>query len=503
VKRLLALALLTVTLQAQHREEVTVEVVEVPVYVRTTRVPVEGLTRDRFELFVNGKPHPIDYFDVVDLGAPAPAAKEGEPQPPRNIRRRRLFLLLFDLVFSRPPALARARAAAAKLVNDAPDGDAFAVATHTRTAGVQFIVPFTTDRIAAGHAITKLRASAADDPMRLRITDTDREAVSAFMNESFDPSGAIADGRIEDPFAGGGEAMDDNRLQPMRRMVEHQVEDLGIVARRLGQLDGQKHVVVFSEGFNPTLVTGLQKKDRPSTASAQKGPPGANWHLIDLLHQMHRAFQSADAFLHAVDIAGLRHTWDPLVNDALNMLSRGTGGEFIRNHNDIAAALDRLEESHRYSYILGFRPRNASAGHNEVEVKIAKLPRGTTVSYRRGFSGTSPSSGVDGLRLADIITNDIPQHGIATELRQSSEGVVLKVPSSAWAGMKGEERPEVLLYVFDQNNVAVESRQIRLHPGAEHFEIPLDLKRGHVVKVLVKAGESLGFSRLAIAHPYL
>jgi VWFA-related protein len=491
MKRLLALALLTFTLQAQHREEVTVEVVEVPVYVQRAGAPVEGLTADRFELLVNGKPQRIEYFDAVDVAALAPASKQAEAEPARDIRRRRLYLLLFDLVFSRPPALSRGRLAAAKLVAGAPAGDAFAVATHSHKAGVQFIVPFTTDRAAIALALAKLRPSAADDPMRIRITDSERSFIGGSIGGAFsDPTGALEQGRIEDPFTGGGDAMEDARRQPMRRLIEHQVEDLGVLAKRIAQLDGQKHVVVFSEGFNPSLLTGVTK-------APQAGPPQASSQLADALHAMHREFQGADAFLHAVDIAGLRHTFDPMVNHALGMLSSGTGGAFIKNANDIAGALGQLQESHRRMYILGFRPGKARPGHNRIEVKISKLPRGTTVSYRRGFSGT-PATGNDALRLADIITNDIPQHGVATELEQSSEGVILHVPSSAWAGLADGERLLALLYVFDRNNVAIESRQIRLHPGAEHFEIPLDLEPGQVVKVLVRAGESLGFSRLVL-----
>src|SRR5687767_2898884 len=120
MKKLLAIALLAVSIEAQHREEVTVEVVEVPVYV-----PVRDLTRDSFQLFVNGKPHPIDYFDVVDLAEPeSEAAPASEDAAPRDIRRRRLFLLIFDLVFSRPAQLARGRKAALELITNAPSDDA-------------------------------------------------------------------------------------------------------------------------------------------------------------------------------------------------------------------------------------------------------------------------------------------------------------------------------------------------------------------------------------------
>src|SRR5207247_3841585 len=48
---------------AQVRESVTVEVIEVPVYMTTSDgKPIRGLSKEAFELSVDGKRTPIDYF---------------------------------------------------------------------------------------------------------------------------------------------------------------------------------------------------------------------------------------------------------------------------------------------------------------------------------------------------------------------------------------------------------------------------------------------------------
>src|SRR5437660_656755 len=64
---------------AQVREQITVEAVDVPVYVFSNGKPVRHLSKDDFELFVNGKPQPVDYFETVDFAAP----------PGRRLRRRK------------------------------------------------------------------------------------------------------------------------------------------------------------------------------------------------------------------------------------------------------------------------------------------------------------------------------------------------------------------------------------------------------------------------------
>src|ERR671938_248696 len=109
MRRLLALPLLFL-LAGASRETHTVEVVQVPVYVVRDGAAVAGLTRDNFELYVNGKRRTFDYFDVVDFGGPAtsPTAAQGQARVPA-LQGRRLYLLLFDLAFSSPKAISRVR----------------------------------------------------------------------------------------------------------------------------------------------------------------------------------------------------------------------------------------------------------------------------------------------------------------------------------------------------------------------------------------------------------
>src|SRR6185369_277519 len=90
------LFLAAVALAAPQREIINVEVVQVPVYVTAQGQAVRGLTQDNFQLFVNGKPQPIDYFDVVDFAALNSSPEGQRPDP----RQRRLYLLVFDLVFT-------------------------------------------------------------------------------------------------------------------------------------------------------------------------------------------------------------------------------------------------------------------------------------------------------------------------------------------------------------------------------------------------------------------
>src|SRR5436305_12127839 len=83
--------------------------VEVPVQVVRDGQPVRGLTAADFELYEGRRKLPVTGFHVVDLAAPA-----GRGALP--LAGRRQFLLLFDLAFSAPKAVAAAREAARGLV---------------------------------------------------------------------------------------------------------------------------------------------------------------------------------------------------------------------------------------------------------------------------------------------------------------------------------------------------------------------------------------------------
>src|ERR1043165_2038162 len=171
-----------VAASAQVREQITVEAVDVPVYVFSKGKPLRSLTKDDFELFVNGKAQAIDYFEAVDFAEPphaAGASEEATMLPHADLRDRRLFLLLFDLVFKNPNlaayagAIDRGRRAAVNMVDRALPSDLFAVAAVT-TRGIKFATPFLRDHDAIRRAIVQLTRSSARDALDLSITPSER-----------------------------------------------------------------------------------------------------------------------------------------------------------------------------------------------------------------------------------------------------------------------------------------------------------------------------------------
>lgn len=467
----LGLLLLSFSLFAQNvRDSVTIEVVDVPVFVTRGSQPVEGLTRDDFELFVNGKRQPIEYFDVVGTGQSD------------SLRERRLFLIMIDVAFSNPHAVGRAQRAAAELIARAPGSDLFAVATFSSRRGVWFTTPFTSDRLALARGIASLNASSSGDPLGVVLTSSERSELSAFEVQSPDRSDFFfnfdGDSLVEKLAL---DIFQDIQMAPVQRKLEHQFLDFRDLADRLGSLQGQKHVVVLSEGREGVSL----------------GSP-----MFRYLTEMHDAFQRADILLHTLDLRGVARL--PSGNSRLHLLSVGTGGEFVHSRNDLGKALVGLVDNYTQGYVLGFKPVAAKRDHNRIEVKLKDATRDTYVRYRKGFSGTPQKSDVnEGLYLADVVLNDVPQTGTAAALDLHDGVLKVGVPLRPLAAQLGKGgTAQLYIYVFGENGVPLDfhRRQIDVPAdatGEEAFEIDVP-DQAQVAKALLVVDDSLGFSRTGL-----
>ena len=346
--RVLILALfVAITAQAQVRETTTVEVVEVPVYVTAHNAPVASLTRDNFELYVNGERQAIEYFDVVDYATLAPES--------HDVRQRRLYMLVFDLL-SPPNALQRARTAASSFVDHAEGNETIGIAT-LNLQGLKIVVPFSRDHLAVQRGIRDLDLTNVNDPLHLTIGPEDRSP---------------ARGRMRDPL------VDPSLFDPeltVSEIVDNTIANLADLADRLAGMEGQKHVVFLSAGFSGGTVHGIYDVQTNGDVRSmgmlerahRRGAPQVNTMLAEHLDGLHSAYSAAGVFLDAIDIAGLRPFQSVLSNDSLYMLVRNTGGEVIDHRNDLHGALQILTDTHRVACFAAWLNTYKGQGGEEYE----------------------------------------------------------------------------------------------------------------------------------------
>jgi VWFA-related protein len=529
------LALIAATAAAQPHESITVQVIDVPVYVFRNGTSIRNLTKDDFELYVNGKRQTIDYFDPIEftkVDAP-PQAATAPTAPPADPRERRLFLLVFDLAYNRPAGLANARRAAAIMVDKALPEDFFAVATYG-SRGANFVIPFTRDHEIIRRAVLKLSPSSAHDSLSISITDAERQSADAW-----NPSGGAGSGSgragAEDPMPEIMAGFATDERQRAKNASKSQLSELSKIAARLANLEGYKHMILFSEGFAADYFTG--STPNLGVLSYQGAmPPQVDNDMWQSLQTMVKSFHAAGVLLHTVDlriydsmsldeksvnipgpmpvysggVPAKTQRFDTLANDTLYSFAEQTGGQFIHFTNDFSGALTNLSRTVSAGYRLGFKPINPRKGENSIDVKVKNVPSGTTISFRKGFGGAMGSPDTrDALLLADIIQNDIPQTGtpplFAFNVRPFIDVVV---PARQLAREHGAIKDaSVLLYIFDDKGVAVLNlgKNISISPNTRSDAVvrqKLELPPGnYVAKALLRVDKSIGFAKVAFAIP--
>jgi hypothetical protein len=334
------------------------------------------------------------------------------------------------------------------------------------------------------------------------------------LRERSDPffQPALFDNALENVSA---DIMQEQWLNKVRRAAENQVLDFNDLSRRLTALQGQKHVVLLSEGFdaggaydpaksaaavrNASFDLGPNGLPEVGSTFAEGGAVGGI--MGRRIMEMHRAFQASDIVLHTVDLKGVSTL---MGNDALSALAGGTGGKFVHNRNDLSNALVELSSTYSQSYVLGFRPVGARRNHNSISVKLRNASRGTTVSYRKGFDATpDPIDVNEGLYRADVVLNDVPQSGTAAALTMRSGAVEVRLPMAQLAAQAGKDgKAELLVYSFAANGTALGfHRQVidvaSNASGEKTIEVALPAGTT-VAKALLAINGSLGFSKISL-----
>ncbi len=412
-----------------------VQVVAVPVFVTDKDGRgVAGLTRDDFELLDQGKPMPIVAFEAVDAGSPA-LTDSGTAAPVVQAAARRQFVLLFDLMFSSPVGIMKARDAALGFVREAvAPSDLVAAATFGQ-AGLRVLVGLTTDRVQLAQAI-----------QGLGLVETDR--VRDPLNLAWD-LGII--GLVRPGGVGAGTptpSKSDDYMVTLLRMklkgdqaqyraqVDGFLGSLEQLGRLLGNLQGRKQVVLFSAGFDPAVLLGADGSERQQILDARMegrlwdvqsdrylGDPTARQKLDDF----YGALASSDSVIHAIDVAGLAAGGDvdsPLAGppdagrETLAQFALNTGGRFVKDRSDLGAGLRQVLDATRYSYVLAFEPGEPARKKEKPRKLEVKLKRGDlTASHRRVYvlpdSGASRDPSVAQLQAAESIVKGLSGGAIA------------------------------------------------------------------------------------------
>lgn len=504
-------------------ETVQVTVIEVPVtVVDRDGNSVAGLTKENFEVTDDGKRVPIEFFEAMDMKKiTAQGAQPGVPLPPAAHRN---FLLMFDLANSSPGTIGRASTAAREFVEkQLGPNDIAAVAVFTTTGGAKMVTSFTADRGVLRTAIETLghpKYFKIGDPLMISVASggtvpTGSGEGSGGQGGGGKPDiGAIVASEMEQQNAFSKRVADDEA----RTRLRLQLGQFGNVARILDRLQGQKQIILLSEGFDASIVIGRdmtvmseeakrENDDMMTTeglgsanTSARMGSASSN----NDVQAMADLFRRSDVVLHAIDIKGIRTGSDASSaegtnrtnSEGLNLLTRPTGGTVFKNANDMRENFARMLRQQETIYVLGFAARSSDKPgkfHN-LKVKVNNTPRGTRVTSRAGYyEPTNKISDLErALTLAEMLMTDAPMKDVdfsvtATTLPgpggKSRVPVLVEIPGSKLlAGISGKSTvANLYVYAFDKNAKVIDYLQQRI---ALDLEKAGDTIRGSGIRYL-------------------
>lgn len=485
-----ALLLLAATAgHAQSSAQMEVTVVEVPVTVHDRGGnAVRGLTAANFEVLVDGKRVPIEHFDTIDLTRVT--AAEAQELPAAAHRN---FLLLFDLANSTPTVTARAQEAARRFVEtQLGERDLAAVATFTVEQGPRMITSFTRDReflLGAIHTLGDSTYFKVADPLLL----------SAFLVETKPMEGGEGGSGVSGIDRGSLEHLKDvnarseiTQREEQRDRIRKQLRNFGTVARSLDRLRGQKQIILLSEGFDASLLTGRENLSfRETQAENDAVLSGEIWKVdsdqrfgsaseAKDISEMVELFRRSDVRLHAIDIRGLRSEVDAREgvqknsNESLFLLTQPTGGTVLRNTNDLTSQFAQLLRQQEVIYILGFRAASGKPGQfHPLRVRLVNAKG--EVAHRSGYYDLPPTMNPleATLRFSELLmtaneVRDVPLSLVATAVPggdgKARVPVVVDITGTGLLqGLSGTTATaNLFVYAFDASNEVRDFMQQRI-----------------------------------------
>lgn len=522
--------------------------VEIPVQVVRAGEPVRGLTADDFEVYDGRKKQAITGFEVLDLGTPEAATPAAEIP----VAGRRHFLLLFDLTFSEPKSIVRARSAAQKILDQLHPTDLVAVATYSSLQGANLVLGFTSDRSQAEIALETLGVPSlierSRDPLKLGVVDakklsashmTGGGTLSVRWRRSYGARLDI-DRELVSNFQSLSVGAEQTERDKQASLVQRLAGSFSQLARLMGGLAGRKYVVYLSQGYDSTLLSGttdvetqraIQESsifgEAPITADSNErfGDTTTANRVEKMLIELRRA----DCIIQAVNISGLRAEGDqgPRMasgNDSLLQMAKDTGGELFENFNDLEAALGRMLKDTSVTYVLTIQPDDLEPGdYRRLKVELKGASRGARLVHRQGYY--APKSYAQRNPLERLLEagsqilgeeRDAVKTAVLAAPFRMAEGpsyvpVLVEVDGpSLLAGKQEAQLPiEVYVYALDESGAVIDflSQTValelaRAEPvlrlGGFKFFGHLDLEPGrYSLRVLVRNGTN-GISGLKI-----
>jgi VWFA-related protein len=370
---------------------------------------VDGLTKEDFELRIDGKPRPIQAFEKITAGsdeesqlAAARGATTVNPKRPVPLDRGRVvFFYLDDYHMDLAGLTAAKKVITAFIDKQMGQNDQAAIASATGQIG--FLQQLTSDRLVLRTALERLTPhgySVRDfdrPPMSeyeaMLIDRGDRQVVDFFVAETIRQNPGLSRSVADQIVRGRAQSM----LAQAGRINLNTLTGLESLVRSARSLPGRKVLFFLSGGFLvENRVGDTRNRLRDVTSAAAKS--GVVIYSMDtrgLVATLQDA-STEQAFDPSGQLMTAKHGELFATQDALNALAVDTGGKALFNTNDLTKGLaPAIKETSTY-YLLAWKPdvdAEKQKRFRELEVKLVSRSD-LTVRVRKGFFDVDPTPAV-------------------------------------------------------------------------------------------------------------
>lgn len=423
-----AICLAAIPVQSQDKKEprtspdedvirVTSNLVNLDVMVKDKKgKAITDLKAEDFVLSENGVRQNIEFFDSTlagsnDPGQPGTVSVSTRPREPNSLPRNIISLVL-DGQTTEGANLKHVRDGVTKYIRERIS-DSDLVALFGISGGLQLLQPFTQDKAKLISAVEQA------DSISTGSKTSEQRSLNEAMAALRDQLAAAPTGEVTTPAGGSAAA----QAMISRRVLEQYIQlrsalssqqtrpvlaGLAAICEGLRAIPGKKTLVMFSQGFVAPQALDWQVQSTIDIANRanvsiyiidssgltggtpQSGavvPGGALSGISAAVSQENRIRAGAGESVFDVSRQeGLNRQ-----QDLLYRISGDTGGQFIKNTNDIAAGLERIDEEIRSRYTLAYRSTDAKFDGSFRKVKIEVRRPDAKVMARPGYYAIPPS----------------------------------------------------------------------------------------------------------------
>lgn len=449
-----------------------VSIMAVPVFVTDKDgKTVAGLTAQDFEVEDGGKPAPIEGFLAISGDGAFELPKDAISNL-TQLSSRRQFVFLFDLALSRAINIERARTAAKKFLETQVRPRDLVSVVAASAQGMKILLGLSPDRVQVTQAINAVgRGDAARnrDPLGI-IFDTGLDSALAPSAETEGKAGVAADDAR------------DRALMVMRQQRQQYTQQITqflgafqALARQLDAIRGRKNIILFSEGFDTSVISGTEGNEKRMATNAVI--TGALWEVDgdayfgsaigqSALSNLFASMRGSDVVVHTIDLGSAGADTMDLSSlegsgfksstlDSLATFAANTGGRFMKGVSDIGAAMTEISNATKDYYVIAFSPTSTEVGKlRKLKVKVKRA--GLNVNHRPAYfvpDPKKPDVSRQALQASEIIAKGLSGGSIlvsayALPYRSPQAGIGLPVVIQV--------QPEAFIEPLKRKQIALE-----------------------------------------------